>query len=82
LESSLRGLQDWFRPRRDPKSGRGVMAVQSPPPQQSYSLKPSTNVAINLNLFRSDIYNVIGQLVVQKQSELIIYQSDDCVQKK
>jgi hypothetical protein len=30
LESSLRGLQDWFRPRCDPRSGRGVMAVQSP----------------------------------------------------
>jgi hypothetical protein len=30
LESSLRGLQDWFRPRCDPRLGRGVMAVQSP----------------------------------------------------
>ncbi len=30
LKSSLRGLQDWFRPRRHPRSGRGVMAVQSP----------------------------------------------------
>jgi hypothetical protein len=30
LKSSLRGLQDWFRPRRDPRSGRGVMAVRSP----------------------------------------------------
>jgi hypothetical protein len=30
LESSLRGLQDWFRPRPDPRLGRGVMAVQSP----------------------------------------------------
>jgi hypothetical protein len=30
LESSLWGLQDLFRPRRDPKLGRGVMAVQSP----------------------------------------------------
>jgi hypothetical protein len=30
LESSLGGLQDWLRPRRDSKLGRGVMAVQSP----------------------------------------------------
>jgi hypothetical protein len=30
LESSLPGLQDWFRPRCDPRSGRGVMAIQSP----------------------------------------------------
>jgi hypothetical protein len=30
LESSLRGLQDCFRPRCDPSSGRGVMAFQSP----------------------------------------------------
>jgi hypothetical protein len=30
LERSQRGLQDWFRPRPDPRSGRGVMAVQSP----------------------------------------------------
>ncbi len=29
LESSLPGLQDWFRPCCDPRSGRGVMAVQS-----------------------------------------------------
>jgi hypothetical protein len=30
LERSRRGLQDWFRPRPDPRSGQGVMAVQSP----------------------------------------------------
>jgi hypothetical protein len=30
LERSRRGLQYWFRPRSDPRSGRGVMAVQSP----------------------------------------------------
>jgi hypothetical protein len=30
LERSQQGLQDWFRPRPDPRSGRGVMAVQSP----------------------------------------------------
>jgi len=30
LKRSRRGLQDWFRPRPDPRSGRGVMAVQSP----------------------------------------------------
>jgi hypothetical protein len=32
-----------------------------------------------LNLFRSNIYNLIGQLVIQEQSELITFQSDDCV---
>jgi hypothetical protein len=30
LERSRRGLQYWFRPRPDPRSGRGIMAVQSP----------------------------------------------------
>jgi hypothetical protein len=30
LKRSRRGLQYWFRPRPDPRSGRGVMAVQSP----------------------------------------------------
>jgi hypothetical protein len=30
LESSLRGLQLWFRPRPDPRSGRGTMKSQSP----------------------------------------------------
>jgi hypothetical protein len=30
LERSQRGIQYWFRPRPDPRSGRGVMAVQSP----------------------------------------------------
>jgi hypothetical protein len=30
LERSQRGLQYWLRPRPDPRSGRGVMAVQSP----------------------------------------------------
>jgi hypothetical protein len=30
LERSRRGLQYWFRPRPDPRSGRGFMAVQSP----------------------------------------------------
>jgi hypothetical protein len=29
LERSQRGLQYWFRPRLDPRLGRGVMAVQS-----------------------------------------------------
>jgi hypothetical protein len=30
LESSLRGLQLWFRPRPDRRSGRGAMKAQSP----------------------------------------------------
>jgi hypothetical protein len=30
LESSLRGLQLWFRPRPDQRSGRGAMKSQSP----------------------------------------------------
>jgi hypothetical protein len=30
LESSLWGLQLWFRPRPDPRSGRGAMKSQSP----------------------------------------------------
>jgi hypothetical protein len=30
LKRSRRGLQDWFRPCSDLRSGRGVMAVQSP----------------------------------------------------
>jgi hypothetical protein len=30
LERSRQGLQDWLRPRTDPRLGRGVMAVQSP----------------------------------------------------
>jgi hypothetical protein len=30
LESSLRGLQLWFRPRPDRRSGRGAMKSQSP----------------------------------------------------
>jgi hypothetical protein len=30
LERSRRGLQYLFRPHPDPRSGRGVMAVQSP----------------------------------------------------
>ncbi len=30
LESSLRGLQLWFRPRPDRRSGRGAMTSQSP----------------------------------------------------
>jgi hypothetical protein len=30
LERSRRGLQYWFRPRPNPRSGRGVRAVQSP----------------------------------------------------
>jgi hypothetical protein len=30
LESSLGGLQLWFRPRPDPRSGRGYMTSQSP----------------------------------------------------
>jgi hypothetical protein len=30
LESSLRGLQLWFRPRSDLRSGRGAMKSQSP----------------------------------------------------
>jgi hypothetical protein len=29
LKRSRRGLQYWFTPRPDPRSGRGVMAVQS-----------------------------------------------------
>jgi hypothetical protein len=30
LKSSLLGLQLWFRPRPDPRSGRGAMKSQSP----------------------------------------------------
>ncbi len=30
LESSFQGLQLWFRPRPDPRSGRGAMKSQSP----------------------------------------------------
>jgi hypothetical protein len=30
LESSSQGLQLWFRPRPDPRSGRGAMKSQSP----------------------------------------------------
>jgi hypothetical protein len=30
LEISLRGLQVWFRPRPDPRLGRGAMKSQSP----------------------------------------------------
>jgi hypothetical protein len=30
LESSLRGLQLWFRPRPDQRLGRGAMKSQSP----------------------------------------------------
>ncbi len=29
MERSGQGLQDWFKPRLDPRSGRGVMVVQS-----------------------------------------------------
>jgi hypothetical protein len=51
LESSLWGLQGWFRPRRDPRSGRGVMAVQS----------PGSPTATHSGQFRDSISGVPGK---------------------
>jgi hypothetical protein len=40
LESSIQGLQLWFRPRPDRRSGRGAMKSQSPgtPTRDSFGL--------------------------------------------
>jgi hypothetical protein len=51
LERSRRGLQDWFRRHRDPRLGRGVMALQS----------PGTPTGTHSGQFRDSISGVPGK---------------------
>jgi hypothetical protein len=69
LESSQRGLQVWFRPRPDRRSGRESTMSQSPespkPGQFRDSILgvPGKN-AIQVQVRRSGTENTIGRMVV------------------
>jgi hypothetical protein len=66
LESSRRGLQVWFRPRPDRRSGREAMMFQSsgsPKPGQSKSGVPGQTTTW-VWVRRSNAKNTIGKMVV------------------
>jgi hypothetical protein len=72
LERSRRGLQYWFRPRPNPTSGRGVMAIQSPRrPTGTHSGQLRDSISrvpgksdIRMPLPRSNAEYIIGSKVV------------------
>jgi hypothetical protein len=72
LKSSLWGLQLWFRPRPDPRSGRGAMKSQSPEtPTGTFlgQLRDSLSGVsgksdIRMSLLRSNVEYTIGSKVV------------------
>jgi hypothetical protein len=69
LESSQRGLQVWFRPRPDRRSGREAMMSQSlgsPKPGQfrDCTLRVPGKNAIRVQVWRRGTENTIGRMVV------------------
>jgi hypothetical protein len=69
LESSLRGLQVWFRPRPDRRLGREATMSQSPGSPKPGQFRDSIlgvpgKSAIWVQVRRSDIENNIGRMVV------------------
>jgi hypothetical protein len=69
LESSQRGLQVWFRPRPDRRSGREAMMSQSPESPKPGQFRDSTlgvsgKNAIRVQMRRRGTENTIGRMVV------------------
>jgi hypothetical protein len=69
LESSRRGLQVWFRPRPDRRSGREAMMSQSPGSPKPEQFRDSTlgvpgKSAIRVQVWRRGAENTIGRMVV------------------
>jgi hypothetical protein len=69
LKSSRRGLQVWFRPRPDRRSGREVMMSQSPGSPKSGHFRDSTlgvlgKSAIRVQVRRRGTENTIRRMVV------------------
>jgi hypothetical protein len=69
LESSRRGLQVWFRPRPDRRSGREAMMSQSPGSPKPEQFRDSTlgvpgKSVIRVQVRRRGAENTIGRMVV------------------
>ncbi len=72
FEKSQQGLQYWFRPRPNPRSGRGVMVVQSPgSPTRTHSRQLQDSISglpgksdIRMPLPRANAEYTIGNKVV------------------